>query len=156
MSCRTLRQVEARVTIQVEGIGAPAEREPMHLKVTQLNARSELEADPGATAVGLGRKLEAQVRVEVLGTAERTDPRWELLYMHWGPRSQGTTRTASRPAVDAAVEVSGQRFESSVVSIAVASAYDRRWAVLSHLVEHRRHLWHVDLYDKATGEDGGL
>jgi len=163
MSCRTLTQVEARATIQVEGIGATAEREPMHLKVTQLKslaARSDLEADPEAAAVGLGRKLEARVRVEGLGTAERTDPRWTLLDMHWEPRSQGTTRTASRPAVDAAVEVSGQRCESSVVSIAVASAvessYDRRWVVLSHLVEHRRRLWHVDLYDKATGEDGGL
>ncbi len=45
---------------------------------------------------------------------------------------EGTTRgwgTASQPAVDAAAEVSGQRFESSVFSIAVVSAvegsYDR-------------------------------
>jgi hypothetical protein len=82
--------------------------------------------------------------------------------MHWEPRNQGGTtrsrRTVSQHA--AAVEVSGQHFERPVVSIAVVSAvessYDRQWAVLSHLVEHRRHLWHVDLYDKATGEDGGL
>jgi hypothetical protein len=78
MSCWKLTQVETRVTIQVEVIGAPAERGPMHLKGIQLKDlvdRSELEADPEVTAVGLERKLEARLRVEELGSAERTDPR---------------------------------------------------------------------------------
>lgn len=76
MGCWTLTQVGTRVTAQVEGIGAPAEREPMRLKAIQLKglvARSELKADPDVTGVGLGRKQEAQLRVEELGTAERTD-----------------------------------------------------------------------------------
>jgi len=133
----------------------------MHLRVKGSLARSELGADPEATAVGLGRKLD---HVEELETAKRTGPRWVPLDMQRKYRSQeGTTRsrgTGPWPAVGAAAaEVFGQRFESSAVSIAVASAvessYDRRWAVLSHLVENQRHLWHVDLYDKATGEDGG-
>jgi hypothetical protein len=126
-----------RVMTQVGGIEAPVEREPVHLKGNRLKswlARSELEADPEAIAVGLARKLEARLRVEELGTAERTDPRWVLLGMK--PRSQeGTTRsrgTASQPAVDAvdAAAVSGQRLESSVVSMAVVSevesSYDRQ------------------------------
>lgn len=169
MGCWTLTVVGTKVTAQVEGIEAPAEREPMHLKGIQLKGlvvRSELKADPDVTGVGLERKQEAQLRVEELGTAERTGPRWALPDIHWEPHSrEGTTRSrrvASRPAVDAAAaaEMSGQRFESSVVSMAVVSAvessYGRQWAVLSHLVESRRHLRHVDLYDKATGEDGGL
>ena len=78
--------------------------------------------------VGLGRKLEARLRGEELGTAGRMDPHWVLLGMH--NSQEGTTRspgTASQPAVDSAVaaaEVSDQRFESSVLSIAVASAFE--------------------------------
>lgn len=133
MGCWTLTQARTRVTTQVEGIVARAEREPMRLKGIQLEgllARSELEADPEAIAVGLGRKLESRHLVKELGSAERMDPRWVLLDKQCS--QVGTTRsweTASRPAVDAAAEVCGQRFESSVVSIAVASvvegSYDR-------------------------------
>ena len=123
----------------MEGIGAPGEIETGRLKGTRLKgllALSELEVCPEVTAVGLGRKQEARLREEEPGTAERMDPHWILLGMHWEQCSQeGTTRSrgaASQSAVDAAAaaaEVSDQRFESSVVSIAVASAveglYDR-------------------------------
>ncbi len=68
MGCLTLTQARTRVTTQVEGIGAPAEREPML-------ARSELEANPEATAAGLGRKLESLHLVKELGSAERMDLR---------------------------------------------------------------------------------
>ena len=137
MGCWTLTQARTRVTTQVEGIGAPAEREPMRLKVNQLEgliARSGLEADPEAIAVGLGRKLESRHLVKELGSAERMDPRRVLLDKQCS--QVGTTRswgTASQPAVDddaaAAAEVSGQRFGGPVISIAVVSAvegsYDR-------------------------------
>lgn len=146
------------MTALVEGIGASAERKPVHLK-EEIQLKDLLACLELAVGVGLGRKLEARLRVEEPGTAARTDPRWVHPDMRRELRIQeGTTkgrRVASRP-----VEVSEQRFESSGVSIAVASAaessYDRQWTVLSHLVEQRRRLWHVDLYDKATGEDGGL
>lgn len=75
MGCWTLTQARTRVTTQ---IGARAEREPMRLKGIQLEgllARSELEADPEAIAVGLGRKLESRHFVKELGSAERMDPR---------------------------------------------------------------------------------
>ena len=120
------------MTTQVEVI-VLAERESVRLKGIQLKglfALSELEVGPEATAVGLGRKLEARLRGEELGIAERMDPHWVLLGMH--SSQEGTTRsrgTASQP-VDAAVaaaEVSDQYFESSAVSIAVASVVGRSY-----------------------------
>ena len=162
MGCWTLMQGKTVVTSLVEGTGAAAAVHPEEIRLKPLSACSELLwADPGTIAVGLGRELEARLRVEEPGIAEHIDPYWGLLGKTRLRIHEGTTRsqeTASWAAA-AAAEVSGQRFESYVASVAVVweveSSYDRRWAVRSHLVENRRCLWQVDLFDRATGEDEG-